>query len=140
MSGVRHLLATAEESLNAAELLRQNDYIGFAASRAYYGCFYVAEALLLSLGLEFSSHGQVVAQYGYHFSRTGLLDPVYHRLLAAAFDLRQLGDYETDREIETAVVEKLLEDSRAFLAAATRYLDENPTSEESPESAGRDDG
>ena len=39
----------------------------FAASRAYYGCFYVAEALLLSEGLRFSRYGQVVAQYGRRF-------------------------------------------------------------------------
>lgn len=46
----------------------------FAVSRTYYGYFYIAEALLLSKGDKFSSHGQVVAQYGLRFARTEELD------------------------------------------------------------------
>ena len=41
------LLRMAEDSLRAARLLLQNDYPGFAASRAYYAMFAAAEALLL---------------------------------------------------------------------------------------------
>ncbi len=41
------LLAQAQESLAAAKLLEAGGYHGFAASRAYYAMFYVAEAFLL---------------------------------------------------------------------------------------------
>ncbi len=37
----------AQDSLRAAKLLEENELIDFAASRAYYAMFYVAEAFLI---------------------------------------------------------------------------------------------
>ena len=51
------LLEKARRSFAAADLLLGEGDAAFAASRAYYGYFYVAEALLLSEGLRFSRHG-----------------------------------------------------------------------------------
>ena len=51
----------AKESLAAAKLLHQSGYHGFAASRAYYAMFYMAEALLLGKNLAFSKHSAVIA-------------------------------------------------------------------------------
>jgi uncharacterized protein (UPF0332 family) len=46
----------AHESLDAAKLMARQGYQDFAASRAYYSMFYVAEAFLLEKGLAFSKH------------------------------------------------------------------------------------
>ena len=51
-------------------LYAQGDY-DFAASRAYYAMFYLAEALLLSQGLSFSKHSAVIAGFGEHFVKRG---------------------------------------------------------------------
>jgi len=56
------LVQKARDSLKAARLLHANGQHGFAASRAYYTMFYLAEALLLREGLAFSKHGAVHAQ------------------------------------------------------------------------------
>ena len=87
------ILEKAQESLAAAELLLQQGFTDFAASRAYYAMFYVAEALLLQRGLTFSSHSAVLAAFGKEFARTKELDPVYHRFLILAQEYRQQGDY-----------------------------------------------
>ena len=55
---VARLLAKAASSRRAAALLASQDYLDFAASRAYYALFYVAEALLLAEGHTFSSHAR----------------------------------------------------------------------------------
>lgn len=47
---VNALLAKARESITAANELLRNNHQDFAASRAYYAMFYVAEALLLDKG------------------------------------------------------------------------------------------
>ena len=47
------LFRQAKESLDAAKLLHQSGYYGYAASRAYYAMFYVAAALLLAKGVAF---------------------------------------------------------------------------------------
>lgn len=66
MREIKALLGKAERSFDAAELLLRAENADFAASRAYYGCFYIAEALLPSEGRRFSRHGQVVTQFGPH--------------------------------------------------------------------------
>lgn len=88
------LLEKAERSFSAARSLLGAGDPGFAASRSYYGYFYVAEALLPSEGLRFSRHGQVIAQYGRRFARTDLLDRRFHHHLTQVFALRQLADYD----------------------------------------------
>ncbi len=97
----------------------------FAASRAYYGCFYAAEALLLDEGLSFSSHGSVIGEYGRLFARTERLD----RLLNRAFAARQIVDYDTDFDLDRSQVRELIEEGRTFLNAARDYLDRDDTEE-----------
>ncbi len=77
---LQSLMAKAQESLSAARLLLDREYHGFAAARAYYAMFYVAEALLYNeFDLKFSQHGQVIAGYGKNFAKTKTLDPKFHR-------------------------------------------------------------
>src|SRR5213594_1430495 len=54
------LLEKAKSSLDASVLLLERDFYDFAASRAYYVMFYVAEAILLGEGLTFSKHSAVI--------------------------------------------------------------------------------
>lgn len=117
------LLKKAERSLQAAEDLLRKGHNDFSASRTYYAYFYTAEALLLSLDLVFSTHAQVMGQYGLHFSKTRILDPVYHRLLVTAFDLRNLSDYQVEVPIEAESVMELIQKGYDFISAATSHLE-----------------
>lgn len=60
MSDVDAHLRKAARSLDAAKLLLANEDADFAASRAYYGCSYVAEALLSDEGSSVSTHAGVI--------------------------------------------------------------------------------
>jgi uncharacterized protein (UPF0332 family) len=90
---IQDLLHKADESLQAAKLLSREEYYDFAASRAYYTMFYVAQAFLLRKGLTFSSHAAVIAAFGKEYAKTGLIDAKFHRHLIDAEDLRGTGDY-----------------------------------------------
>ena len=116
------LLAKATQSLDAANLLRQQGYFDFAASRAYYAMFYVAEALLASLGQSYSTHGAVQAAYGREFAKTGRLDPKFHRWLIDAQDFRSTGDYETGVDITPEQAAQICEWAREFIGSARDYL------------------
>jgi uncharacterized protein (UPF0332 family) len=122
LNEIELLLAKAERSLEVAETILEQGHPDFATSRAYYGCLYIAQAMLLSEGLEYASHGQVVAQFGRHFAKTQKLDPAFHRLLSRAFQLRQGADYDTSLAIEPEWVRDIVEGGRRVLAAATAYL------------------
>ncbi len=119
---VQELLDKAKENLGAARLLQQNGYTEIAASRIYYAMFYVAEALLLSRGLVFSSHSAVMAAYGREFAKTQTLEPRFHRHLIDAQDLRHSGDYGTGPAVTSEQVEQALQWTQEFVAAAEAFL------------------
>ena len=82
------LLAKAGASLDAAKLLHGEGHYGFAASRAHYTMFYVAEAFLLGKGMTFSKHSAVHAAFGEHFVKTGIVPPEFHRHLIHGMEVR----------------------------------------------------
>ena len=124
------LLNKALDAIEAAEALLNIDKAEFAAGRAYYSMFYVAEALLYNeFDLKLNQHGQVIAAYGKNFAKTKALDPKYHRWLRDGFDKRISGDYGVDTGIEDNIVANMINQAREFLEAAQEYL-KNLTDEE----------
>ena len=122
------LLRKAAESLRAAELLATNELFDFAASRAYYTMFYVAEAFLLNEGLTFSSHAAVISAFGRDFARTGRVPVEFHRYLIDGQDLRNQGDYDIDSAITEAEANQLIAQAEQFLELAERLLGDFPDS------------
>lgn len=110
------LLRKAQESLQAAKVLLANNYPDFAASRAYYTMFYVAEAFLEGEGLAFSKHSAVIAGFGQHFVRTGKVPAQFHRFLIEAQQVRQSGDYSILHEVSE-------EQAATQIARAARFLE-----------------
>jgi uncharacterized protein (UPF0332 family) len=123
------LLRKAEDSLNAAKLMRENGYYDFAASRAYYAMFYVAEAFLLGKGLAFSKHSAVHAAFGEHFVRTGSVPADLHRALIHGMEVRQTGDYDYTKEVSPEEAVDQIANAEHFLEAATKILGPIPDSE-----------
>jgi uncharacterized protein (UPF0332 family) len=119
---VQALLQKARDSLRAAEVLYQEGFADFCASRAYYALFYAAEALLLDRDLTFSSHSAVIAAFGKEFAKTGLLDQKYHRYLLDAQDSRNVGDYGVGPGVTDSQAQKVLGWAREFITAAEQYL------------------
>jgi uncharacterized protein (UPF0332 family) len=118
------LLSKALDAIEAAETLQNIDKHEFAAGRAYYAMFYVAEALLYNeLDLKLNQHGQVIAAYGKNFSKTKALDPKYHRWLRDGFDKRIIGDYGVDTGITESDVADMINHARDFLADARKYME-----------------
>jgi uncharacterized protein (UPF0332 family) len=112
----------ARRSLRGAQLLQADGLPGFAASRAYYAMFYVAEALLLNLALSFSSHKAVIAAFGKHLAKTGEVPVEFHRYLVDAQEDRTTGDYGLlpDVTVEEAAVH--ITRAHALLALAEAKL------------------
>jgi uncharacterized protein (UPF0332 family) len=122
LSEVHAYLEKAARSFDAAGVLLANGDVDFAASRAYYGCFYVAEALLFDEGLSVSTHAGVIGEYGRLFAKTGRLDRRFHRLLNRSFRARQSADYDMDFDLDDAEVHEMIEEGKEFPAVATYYL------------------
>ena len=118
------LLDKALDAIEAAEGLTNMGKAEFAAGRAYYAMFYVAEALLYNeFDLKLNQHGQVIAAYGKHFAKTKELDPKYHRWLRDGFEKRIFGDYGVDTGIDETVAANMINQARDFLLDARKYIE-----------------
>jgi len=117
------LLDKALDAIEAAEGLTNMGKAEFAAGRAYYAMFYIAEALLYNqFDLKLNQHGQVIAAYGKHFAKTKELNPKYHRWLRDGFEKRIFGDYGVDTGIEEDTAAEMINQARDFLLDARRYM------------------
>jgi len=99
MSEIEALLARAKDSVSAARGMLRDGFPDFAASRAYYAMFYVAEALLARLGESYSSHSAVIAAFGRQYAKAARMDPKFHQWLIAAQNLRNVGDYGVEAHV-----------------------------------------
>jgi uncharacterized protein (UPF0332 family) len=70
---ISYRLQRAEESLQAAEIMRHNQMFTFAMNRIYYAMFYAVQAALVLSGSSFSKHGQVKAYLNRELIETGIL-------------------------------------------------------------------
>ncbi len=116
------LLQDAEESLAAARLLLENLYLGYAASRAYFAMFYVAEAFLEGEGLSYNRHSAVIAAFGKLFARTRWVPSEYHRYLIEGQALRQSGDYGERNAVTRDEAELQIQRAQDFVELGKRLL------------------
>ena len=118
----RDLLVQARDSVDAAKLLLDAGYAGFSASRSYYAMFYVAETFLLSRDLSFSKHSAVIAAFGRHFSKTGVVSSEYQRYLTEAESLRHMGDYGDRSSVALDRAQEQIRRAEQFLEQAEHLL------------------
>lgn len=116
------LLKRARESLDAARLLLQAGHNGFAASRAYYAMFYVAEAFLAGKELSFPKHSAVHAAFGEHFSKPGLVPKEFHGYLIKGMETRHAGDYDCPDRVASDEAQLQIDRAEQFIALADRLL------------------
>ncbi|MBM4030403.1 MAG: HEPN domain-containing protein [Planctomycetes bacterium] len=125
-------LDAAAEALGDAEALLARGSLRSASSRAYYTMFYCASALLLTKGMSFSRHGNVVAAFGREFAKTNLLDRKFHFYILQGFDTRHLSDYLVTRRVTKETAEITVQRAREFLEATRAYLASNPQAPSDP--------
>ena len=116
------LLEKARRAIRAAQALLQLGDVDFAAGRAYYAMFYIAEALLSEKGLHSRKHAGVHALFGQEFIKNGLMDAKFHQFLLDAFDRRLQADYGFDAILGTEEVAEMIEKAREFLKEAENRL------------------
>ena len=116
------LVLKARQSVSAAKILLENGYPDYAASRAYYSMFYVAEAFLIGEGMSFSSHAGVISAFGRNFARTGKVPIQFHRFLIDAQDLRNAGDYGQLNAVSVEQANEQIMNAEMFLELAANLI------------------
>jgi uncharacterized protein (UPF0332 family) len=123
---VRPLLDRADRALVAARRDLGAGDAESAVDHAYYAMFYAASACLEQDGLRFKKHSATHAAFGMRFAKTARLDPVLHRWLLQAFNLRTTATYDVERAVDREGVKIALERAASFVEAVARFLAKAP--------------
>lgn len=118
----QELLQQARDSLNAAKWLMKGEYPGYAAARAYYAMFYIAEAFLEGDGLSFSRHSAVIAAFGRVFAKPKRVPVEFHRYLIEAQAVRHSGDYGERQAVNFDQAQVQIDRAEDFLQLAQRLI------------------
>jgi uncharacterized protein (UPF0332 family) len=121
---IQQYLSLAGEDLQTAHDNLQMDHLRTAASRAYYAMFYAATAILGSHGIWRSKHRGIIAAFGEHFVKSGLIEPKYGRMLNDAFHARLDSDYAPHPNPNVETVLQSVENAQVFVERITRYLED----------------
>jgi uncharacterized protein (UPF0332 family) len=113
---VQGLLEKADHALEVAEALEQQGFTQDASSKIYYAMFYATQALLKAENIEVVKHSAVESAFGYHFAKTGMVDPKYHRLLINARRIREVVDYDIQEEVINQTASLKIADGREFVS------------------------
>lgn len=112
----------AGETLKAAEVLLQQRFPSDAVTRAYYAAFHAATALLLTEGLEASSHQALGRLFSLHFVKSGKLDARYSRILSMAQKYREEADYTSEYVFTETDAIECISEVKELMAAAHAFL------------------
>jgi len=115
-------LERARQSIDVAKEPVGKGYHDFAASRAYYGAFYAATAVLLGAGLEMSKHSGVIASIHQRFVKTGKLSEEQGKDLNWLFELRGVGDYGGTAHVSGQQAEQAIKTAESFLEVIKSLL------------------
>lgn len=94
-----------------------------AASKIYYAMFYAAKALLAAEGIDVIKHSAVESAFGFHFAKSGRIEPRFHRMLMNARKIREIADYDIEEEIVEPVASLKIEEGHAFVSEIRRVLE-----------------
>jgi len=112
---IKYRFIRAEESLDDAYILAQNNKWNTVANRLYYSCFYAVSALLLRHNIETKSHEGTRTQFGLQFIKPGLINKKFGKLYSKLFDYRQKGDYGDLYDFDKETIEPLIGPVKEFI-------------------------
>jgi uncharacterized protein (UPF0332 family) len=120
---ILHRMERAHVTLRDAQNLYKTD--GSPASiinRAYYAMFYAALALLATEDKQISKHTGVLAAFDQLFIKTKKLPKEMSKMLRAAFDARQTGDYEDSASVNIEEAKQILAFAEEFIKSVEKNL------------------
>jgi uncharacterized protein (UPF0332 family) len=112
-----------DEALREANHLLSGSMPTGAVSRAYFGAFHYARALLLSLGEEVRSHRGLVQLLHRDLVREGKLDANVASLLSQLQRFRQDADYAAEIVLTSEMAAREVDAARTFVDTARALLE-----------------
>ena len=120
---IQYRLEQAQETLLDARVLYEHERRPASiVNRAYYAMFYATLALLVMVGKSSSKHIGVISFFDSEFVKKNIFPKEMSRMLHAAFETRQEGDYQNPAKIDREKAAEVLKDAEEFLKVIEEKL------------------
>lgn len=119
---IDYRLQRASETIAEADYNACGNYFNTAINRLYYAAYYAASALMLSYGLDCSTHAGIKSLLALKFIKPGLLDSIHGKTFMALFENRQSGDYEDFVYCDAELYDLLRPRTIEFISAVTDLI------------------
>ena len=119
---ITYRLERANESLQAARVLIENNLLIPAMNRVYYAMFYAVQALLALHVVSFSKHGQVKGYFNREFIKSGIFPVKFGKLYNTVFGYRQKFDYVDLILPEKTAIQDHLNNAETFIERICKYI------------------
>jgi len=121
---VKAYLKLANEALESAQLLYDNQKFRDCVSRAYYSMFYMAKALLCNVERPAHKHRGVIDQFNLYYVKTKKVDHKFYLRYVKAFEDRLNADYQILEPILKELAKQKLQDAIELHHEILRILKE----------------
>jgi uncharacterized protein (UPF0332 family) len=121
---VAALLSLAREKLSAAEALGRMGFYRDAISRAYYGMYHTAQALLLAHEKKAIGHIGTISAFNHYFVKAGKVSAEYTKWFSALKESREFADYEGLRKFTKRDVDRAVKETEGFLSTVEKLIRE----------------
>ena len=115
-------MTAAQEKLESAKILLDNEKFKDSIGRSYYAIFTAARAILALDGKDFAKHSGVISYFQREYIKTGVFDVKYSKYISEAFQIRNNTDYvdfylvsREDAEMQYQRAVEFCRESRAYL-------------------------
>lgn len=119
---IKYRFHRAEESLEEALILANEERWNAVINRLYYASFYAVISLLIKHNIPTQTHDGARTQFGLNFIKTGIIEKELGQLFSKLFDYRQKGDYgdlfDFDQELTMPLIEKV----KDFLEVIKKHI------------------
>lgn len=119
---VTYRLEKAKNTIQEVKDVGSLGYWNLSANRLYYAAYYASVALLISNGIDATTHKGVIRMIGESFIRKGILTTDDSKLLGRLFTMRQSGDYEDMFDWEESDVRPLIPKVEDYISRIAKLI------------------
>ena len=120
-SYIKYRLETANENLEAARLLYQNNQLKSAANRAYYCVFHAMRTVLAIENIDFKHHSAVISYFRKTYIKSGIFDKELSKIIQTLSMVRNSSDYDDFYLISKEDAKIQIENAQKFYDTIAAY-------------------
>lgn len=113
---------TAEDDLESAKILYDNEKYKAANNRGYYAIFHALRSVLILDGFDSKKHSGIISEFRRRYIKEGIFSEEISKMLGSAFEVRTDSDYKDNYMVDREMTERQIENAEKVVGEIRKYL------------------